>query len=79
MDTAVPQPTGQGQVPELEECVCPQGYTGLSCEVRTRINSCNVTMSRQLMHSGEDGGCRVGEVRAGTTSPMPDHKGFKLQ
>ena len=23
-----------------------------------------------------DGGCRVGEVRAGTTSPMPDHKSF---
>ena len=23
---------------------------------------------------GGDGGCRVGEVRAGTTSPMPDHK-----
>ena len=28
---------------------------------------------------GGDGGCRVGEVRAGTTSPMPDHKGFKPQ
>ena len=28
---------------------------------------------------GGDGGCRVGEVRAGTTSPMPDDKGFKLQ
>ena len=28
---------------------------------------------------GGDGGCRVGEVRAGTTSPIPDHKGFKLQ
>ena len=28
---------------------------------------------------GGDGGCRVGEVRAGTTSPMLDHKGFKLQ
>ena len=28
---------------------------------------------------GGDGGCRVGEVRAGTTSPRPDHKGFKLQ
>ena len=27
---------------------------------------------------GGDGGCRVGEVRAGTTSPMADHKGFKL-
>ena len=26
-----------------------------------------------------DGGCRVGEVRAGPASPMPDHKGFKLQ
>ena len=30
------------------------------------------------MQSGRDGGWRVGEVRAGTTSPMPDHKGFKL-
>ena len=28
---------------------------------------------------GGDGGCRVGEVRASTTSPMPDHRGFKLQ
>ena len=28
---------------------------------------------------GGYGGCRVGEVRAGTTSPLPDHKGFKLQ
>ena len=46
--------------------------------------------SRQLMHCDTlkqdndstvrgDGGSRVGEVRAGTTSPMPEHKGFKLQ
>ena len=28
---------------------------------------------------GGDGGFRVGEVRADTTSPMPDSKGFKLQ
>ena len=28
---------------------------------------------------GGDGGCRVGKVRASTTSPMPDHKGFRLQ
>ena len=28
---------------------------------------------------GGDGGCRIGKVRADTTSPMPDHKGFKLQ
>ena len=26
-----------------------------------------------------DGGGRVGKVRASTTSPMPEHKGFKLQ
>ena len=35
----------------------------------SRNNCCTV---------GGDRGCRVGEVRAGTTSPMPDHKGFKL-
>ena len=46
--------------------------------------------SRQLMHwdtfkqgnnstVGGDGECRVGKVRAGTTSPMPDHNRFKLQ
>ena len=28
---------------------------------------------------GGDGGCMVVEVRSGTTSPMPDRKGFKLQ
>ena len=28
---------------------------------------------------GGDRGHRVSEVRASTTSPMPDHKGFKLQ
>ena len=28
---------------------------------------------------GGDGGYRVGEVQASTTSPMHDHKGFKLQ
>ena len=32
---------------------------------------------RYLQHSGR--GCRVGKVRASTTFPMPDHKGFKLQ
>ena len=37
------------------------------CASDTRDNWCTV---------GGDGGCRVGEVRAGTTTPMPDHKGF---
>ena len=28
---------------------------------------------------GGDGGCRVGEVRTGTTSPMPDYKGLTVR
>ena len=43
---------------------------GINSYRASRDNWCTV---------GGDGGCRVGEVRAGTTSPMPDHKGFKLQ
>ena len=47
--------------------VCVNSYSA------SRNNWCTV---------GGNGGCRVDEVRAGspgTTSPMPDHKGFKLQ
>nr|XP_042896680.1 basement membrane-specific heparan sulfate proteoglycan core protein [Parasteatoda tepidariorum] len=32
MDTSVPQSTGQGLATEVEQCVCPPGYIGLSCE-----------------------------------------------
>ena len=44
-------------------------------------NWCTGTLFKQENYRtvGGDGGCRVGEVRAGITSPMPDHKGFKLQ
>ena len=45
-------------------------YTFISSYIASRDNWCTVE---------GDGGWRVGEVRAGTTSPMPDHKGFKLQ
>ena len=45
-------------------------YGRLTVKVLSHDNWCTV---------GGDGGCRVGEVRAGTTSPMPAHKGFKLQ
>ena len=34
LDTAVPQNTGQGVATWLEDCTCPQQYTGLSCQVR---------------------------------------------
>ena len=32
MDIAVPQMTGGPPASEAEECQCPDGYTGLSCE-----------------------------------------------
>uniref|UniRef100_A0A0B7ATX1 Basement membrane-specific heparan sulfate proteoglycan core protein n=1 Tax=Arion vulgaris TaxID=1028688 RepID=A0A0B7ATX1_9EUPU len=32
MEIAVPRPTGQRGSPEVESCVCPEGYTGLSCQ-----------------------------------------------
>ncbi|KAJ8260293.1 hypothetical protein GJAV_G00179310 [Gymnothorax javanicus] len=32
MDIAVPHSTGRGQALEVEECACPRGYTGPSCQ-----------------------------------------------
>ena len=49
---------------ELCNIACINSYSA------SRNNWCTV---------GGNGGCSVSEVRAGTTSPMPDHKGFKLQ
>ena len=40
-----------------------------------RLNSYSASHNNWCTVGG-DGGCRVGEVRAGTTSLMPDHKGF---
>ena len=61
--------------------------TNMICHQRLYLLQCQ---SRQLMHCDTlkqdndstvrgDGGSRVDEVRAGTTSPIPEHKGFKLQ
>ena len=47
-----------------------QGQMALNSYSASRDNWCTV---------GGNGRCRVGEVWAGTTSPMPDRKGFKLQ
>ena len=43
-----------------------------------RINSYSASRANWCTVGG-DRVCRAGEVLAGTTSPMPDHKGFKLQ
>ena len=39
------------------------------------INSYSASRDNWCTMRG-DGGCKVGKVRAGTTSPMPNHKGF---
>ena len=54
-------------------------HVRLGCQISySHINSYSASHDNWCTVGG-DGGCRVGEVRAGTTSPMPDHKGFKLQ
>ena len=66
---------------------CISQHSQDSCERKSLTLTVPVM---QLMHSNTlkqdndstvrgDGGSRVGEVRAGTTSPMPEHKGFMLQ
>ena len=53
-----------------------QGHIPIQAHMLLTLTVLVATIDAQW---GGDGGCRVGEVRAGTTSPMPDHKGFKLQ
>ena len=50
-------------------------------EFAKRAESPNFIPKDNYSTMGGDGECirRAGEVRAGTTSPMHDHKGFKLQ
>ena len=33
LDTASPVNSGLGQAYYVEQCLCPKGYTGISCEV----------------------------------------------
>ena len=64
-------------VPRL---LVPRSATRVAYRFGSPVLHLNLTSaSRDNCTVGGDGGCRVGEVRAGTTSPMPDHKGFKLQ
>ena len=53
-------------------------FQGHHIQLSSTINSYSASHDNWCTVGG-DGGCRVGEVRAGTTSLMPDHKGFKLQ
>ena len=50
-------------------------WKGSEIDICNAINSYSASRNNWCTVGG-DGGCRVGEVRAGTTSPMPDHKGL---
>ena len=60
----------------LRVSFCP--FMGFWRDTTQPLNSYSASRDNWCTVGG-DGGCRVGEVRAGTTSPMPDHNGFKLQ
>lgn len=45
MDIAEDRVTGQGRASTVEQCQCPRGYKGLSCEVRKKgINVFNTVV-----------------------------------
>ena len=60
------------------ELICNLAMRVISLSSWDKINSYSASRDNWCTVAG-NGGCRVGEVRAGTTSPMSDHKGFKLQ
>lgn len=37
MDVAVPEASGSQPALEVEQCACPQGYRGPSCQVRLQL------------------------------------------
>ena len=39
IEIAVPEPTGQPTAPMVEKCTCPEGYAGLSCQVKIKRNT----------------------------------------
>ncbi|XP_049843588.1 basement membrane-specific heparan sulfate proteoglycan core protein isoform X30 [Schistocerca gregaria] len=51
LDTAVPQPTGQAAVRDVEVCRCPPGYRGSSCE------SCSPGYYRDTSRGPESATC----------------------
>ena len=69
------QSTSIEQMPIIQQRIRMQVFHPLP-QQRTTGNSYSASRDKWGTVGG-DGRCRVGEVRAGTTSPMPDHKGFK--
>ena len=73
--------------------ICSDEWGEILIEQSCKTNAANLTLKvlgQQLIHWDTfkqdnystvlgDGGCMVGKVRGSTTSPMPEHQGFKLQ
>lgn len=48
MSTAVDYPTEYGQAYLVEECTCPTGYTGISCQVQQHYSIINQTILEEI-------------------------------
>ena len=51
MDTASPQPVSHTVASIVEQCSCPEGYVGLSCEVSEILPEIDYETQRQLISS----------------------------
>lgn len=51
MDTAVPPRPGLPPAPEVEECRCPPGYRGLSCQVSRAYKACRPGAACTTLHT----------------------------
>lgn len=56
MDIAVPHPTGNERALEVEECACPQGYRGPSCQVQhtTSVSEDLLNIESLSQHTRQD-------------------------
>lgn len=73
MDVAVPEAVGSAPALEVEQCACPQGYRGPSCQVHLRLGPSS-GVSRDFLTSSS---CLVagvrGRLRALELRPVPGH------
>ena len=62
----------------LTKSSCAQSFTLTLKVLVTTIDALGHLKQDNFSTVGGDEECRIGEVRAGTTSPMLHHKGFEL-
>ena len=74
MDIAIPQKTGGPLATGIEECQCPEGYTGLSCEL------CDTGYIRGESDgsSGAAGECKPESSNPTTPQSYPDPRAYQM-